>query len=327
MAHALVVPFDRWKLSVVPWEGCNRDQKQQALDEDEEEKKKEKEKRKGRRKSVLVKAAQLLEEWREGRERGKDLEAINCGAFSSTAKEVEGEEGKKNQTMSAKEEGEGEEGKKKQTNSGHAEHIMNNYFSIGVDAEIILRFHRMRERHKDLFHNVLLNKGWYYGMSARTAKTERKSFKNFRDYLEIKVWHGDREEVLHISDRKIKSLTIMNILTYGGARCWGKEDSLASNTYYLFHKRTSDCTLVRPATDDGMLEIVGMRGVAHLGAVMSGVCDAAKLGQATRVEIVTKKTFPAHVDGEPWLLQPSRITIEHLNQARLLINPNSSTTL
>lgn len=62
--------------------------------------------------------------------------------------------------------------------------------------------------------------GWYYGMSARTAKNERKHFKNFRDFIQVKVWHGEHEETLRINDKKIKSLIVMNIPTYGGAKCW-----------------------------------------------------------------------------------------------------------
>lgn len=210
---------------------------------------------------------------------------------------------------------------------GEMEYIMNNYFSIGVDAEIVLRFHRMREHHKELFRNVLINKGWYYGMSARTAKNERKHFKNFRDFIQVKVWHGEHEETLRINDKKIKSLIVMNIPTYGGAKCWGREDSLHSNVYHLAHKRTSAFKYVAPAIGDGTLEIVGMRGVAHLGAIVTGVSEAIKLAQGTRVEILTKKEFPAHVDGEPWLLRPCRITIELLNQSRLLVHPDRNRVL
>jgi diacylglycerol kinase family enzyme len=84
---------------------------------------------------------------------------------------------------------------------------------------------------------------------------------------------------------------------------------------------------VPPAIGDGILEIVGMRGVAHLGAIVTGVSEAVKLAQGTRVEIVTKKEFPAHVDGEPWLLRPCRITIEMLNQSCLLVHPERRSKL
>jgi hypothetical protein len=60
-------------------------------------------------------------------------------------------------------------------------------------------------------------------MSARTAKNERKHFKNFRDHVQIKVWRGDQHELLRINDKKIKSLIVMNIPTYGGARCWVRD--------------------------------------------------------------------------------------------------------
>ena len=133
-------------------------------------------------------------------------------------------------------------------------------------------------------------------MSARTAKNERKHFKNFRDFIQVKVWHGEHEETLRINDKKIKSLIVMNIPTYGGAKCWvrtrthtrhrtrhgltlghaqGRDDSLHSNVYHLAHKRTSAFKYVAPSIGDGTLEIVGMRGVAHLGAIVTGTLPSS----------------------------------------------------
>ena len=46
--------------------------------------------------------------------------------------------------------------------------VMNNYFSIGVDAEVALKFHRLREEKPKLFKSRFINKGWYglYGMEG-----------------------------------------------------------------------------------------------------------------------------------------------------------------
>ena len=40
-------------------------------------------------------------------------------------------------------------------------YVLNNYFSIGLDAKIALKFHEMREENPQLFKSRTLNKGIY----------------------------------------------------------------------------------------------------------------------------------------------------------------------
>jgi len=44
------------------------------------------------------------------------------------------------------------------------------------------------------------------------------------------------------------------------------------------------------------------------------------IGQGFEISITTTKTLPAQIDGEPFLLNPSHVTISHFNQGSVIYN-------
>ena len=238
-----------------------------------------------------------------------------------------------------------------------ADSVLNNYFSIGVDAEIVLGFHEMREEHQGLFQGVLVNKGWYAGFSAKAALPRLSQGLPTRALHKHIILEIDGEEV-HIPKR-IRGLVVTNLPTYGGGNLWGKRDKgkckakakkrekereakfkakeKAGVILDELEKRKATLRDIRervreerkeqwrdPALDDGLLEVVGLTGVAHLGAITTGVAHGKRLGQGSVVQITSSTTLPVQVDGEPWRMIPCRVTITHHNRARLLVRNNTS---
>jgi diacylglycerol kinase (ATP) len=203
--------------------------------------------------------------------------------------------------------------------SGNAEvsWILNNYFSVGVDAEIVLNFHSMRESHHSLFQGVMLNKGWYAAFSAKAI------IRNDGSLATQVTLHIDGKEIP--IPKKIKGLVVMNVRTYGGAKCWRQKDkkqkSPTNSASLQAITEGSDQPMPEfspPALDDGKLEVVGIKGVTHLGAIQTGLTSAKKLGQGRRVGLTLHSSLASQVDGEPCQLHPCFISFTYHNKALLL---------
>jgi len=54
--------------------------------------------------------------------------------------------------------------------------------------------------------------------------------------------------------------------------------------------------------------------------IVTGIQSGLRLGQASRVKIVTKNETSAQIDGEPWLQQPGVLFLERKNQVRVCYN-------
>lgn len=180
--------------------------------------------------------------------------------------------------------------------------VINNYFSVGIGAQIIEDFDTFRNKHPSLITSRLVGKGWYGVLSlkrlVKPGTPVRKVLTAKCDGTHLKV------------PANIQELTMLNIPSImGGADIWGK---------YAVTKGQPH----PPTVNDKHFEVVGMKGVSHMGRIKAGLSARGghRLGQSQTLEFFNRKVLRAQIDGEALLLPPCKVTISFHNQANLLLN-------
>ncbi|UYV75005.1 DGKQ, partial [Cordylochernes scorpioides] len=145
--------------------------------------------------------------------------------------------------------------------------VMNNYFGIGIDADLCLDFHTAREENPERFNSRLHNKGVYVKMGLRKMVSR-------------KPWRDLHREVVVEMDGRVIDLPQR------------EDDRFSKPTHY-----------------DGMLELVGVTGVVHMGQIQSGLRSGIRIAQGGHLRIRINTEMPVQVDGEPWIQGPCEVVV------------------
>ncbi|XP_061381346.1 diacylglycerol kinase 1 [Danaus plexippus] len=186
--------------------------------------------------------------------------------------------------------------------------IINNYFSIGVDAAICVKFHTERERNPDKFSSRMKNKLWYFEFA--TSEQFAASCKNLHENIEL-VCDGVSLELN--KGPALQGVALLNIpYAHGGSNLWGASGA---------HRR-GRFPDAQQDIGDKLIEVIGLENCLHMGQVRTGLrASGRRLAQCSSIRLTTKRTFPMQIDGEPWMQPPCKITITHKNQVPMLMGP------
>jgi len=226
-----------------------------------------------------------------------------------------------------------------------------NYLGVGADAQAALQVHYLRESKPEWFFSRIINKAWYGVFGAEdlimaSCVNVRKEVKLIADGVEVPLpadsqgiivmnidsyaggvplWsHGTLPPTRNTGNRPspfrspFRRSRSMNAL--GLQRLDSSEDlqTVFSDDEDMFSRVTA-CD--RPSScQDGLLEIVSIRGAFHLGQIKVGLSNAQRLCQCREAKITIRNKVAVQVDGEPWRQRPCTLTIRRMTDPAVMLH-------
>ncbi|XP_076885067.1 diacylglycerol kinase 4-like [Bidens hawaiensis] len=179
--------------------------------------------------------------------------------------------------------------------------VFYNYFSIGMDAQVAYGFHQLRNEKPHLAQGRIANKIIYSGYCCKqgwffTPCMNDPSLRGLKNILRmhIKKLNSTKWELVTLP-ASIRSIVALNLPNYASGRNpWGN-----LKPEYLEKKG-----FVEANSDDGLLEIFGLKQGWHASFVMAELISAKHIAQAAAIRFElrggTWRECFMQMDGEPW---------------------------